>query len=205
MPWSSLQLLKFVTLPFFSFCYVQNVTYFRLMGHYVNASVLFPDLLAGNGIIHVIDKIMWHVGDYQETSSVSQLWLSWGFVTATLRKNIVGGGGGYGARRFSYLQYLLPRCSHPCYSPIPHSPDFSYGMHEHAVLTLNHMLVQWHLHVYRDTNLCIILGLNIVSQRDRFFSHRYHPWRFFTERVDFRFLHQFCRYELSNDSYGLFF
>lgn len=128
-----------------------------------------------------------------------------GFCHGDAEKEHCGGGGGYGARRFSYLQYLLPRCSHPCYSPIPHSPDFSYGMHEHAVLTLNHMLVQWHLHVYRDTNLCIILGLNIVSQRDRFFSHRYHPWRFFTERVDFRFLHQFCRYELSNDSYGLFF
>ena len=45
--------------------------HFRLRGHYVNATVLFRDLLAGNGMIHVIDKIMWHVGDYQETSSVS--------------------------------------------------------------------------------------------------------------------------------------
>ena len=47
------------------------MTYFKLDGHYVNASVLFNDLLAGNGMIHVIDKIMWHVGDYQETRSVS--------------------------------------------------------------------------------------------------------------------------------------
>ena len=53
------------------FFYKQNVTYFKLDGHYVNASVLFNDLLAGNGMIHVIDKIMWHVGDYQETRSVS--------------------------------------------------------------------------------------------------------------------------------------
>lgn len=51
----------------------QNVTYFKLDGHYVNASVLFNDLLAGNGMIHVIDKIMWHVGDYQETRSKSSL------------------------------------------------------------------------------------------------------------------------------------
>ena len=54
-----------------TFLYKQNVTYFKLDGHYVNASVLFNDLLAGNGMIHVIDKIMWHVGDYQETRSVS--------------------------------------------------------------------------------------------------------------------------------------
>lgn len=47
------------------------MTYFRLDGHYINASVLLSDLLAGNGMIHVIDKIMWHVGDYQETRSVS--------------------------------------------------------------------------------------------------------------------------------------
>lgn len=45
--------------------------YFKLDGQPVNASALFRDLLAGNGMIHVIDKIMWHVGDYQETSSVS--------------------------------------------------------------------------------------------------------------------------------------
>ncbi|CAH3195864.1 unnamed protein product [Porites evermanni] len=51
----------------------QNVTYFRLDGHYINASVLLSDLLAGNGMIHVIDKIMWHVGDYQETRSKSSL------------------------------------------------------------------------------------------------------------------------------------
>ena len=35
--------------------------------------MLFRDLLCGNGMIHVIDKIMWHVGDYQETSSVSKV------------------------------------------------------------------------------------------------------------------------------------
>ena len=46
--------------------------YFKLDGQAVNASVLFRDLLAGNGMMHVIDKIMWHVGDYQATSSVSE-------------------------------------------------------------------------------------------------------------------------------------
>ena len=45
--------------------------YFKLDGQPVTAFALFRDLLAGNGIIHVVDKIMWHVGDYQETSSVS--------------------------------------------------------------------------------------------------------------------------------------
>ena len=65
---SSLILLEVDVILFF---YKQNVTYFKLDGHYVNASVLFNDLLAGNGMIHVIDKIMWHVGDYQETRSVS--------------------------------------------------------------------------------------------------------------------------------------
>lgn len=50
---------------------IQNVMYFKLDGQPVNASVLFRDLLAGNGMMHVIDKIMWHVGDYQKTSSVS--------------------------------------------------------------------------------------------------------------------------------------
>ena len=39
----------------------------------MNATVLLSDLLAGNGMIHVIDKIMWHVEDYHETSSVSCL------------------------------------------------------------------------------------------------------------------------------------
>lgn len=39
----------------------------------MTASVLLPNLLAGNGMIHVIDKIMWHVEDYNETSSVSCL------------------------------------------------------------------------------------------------------------------------------------
>ncbi|KAJ7377675.1 Stabilin-2 [Desmophyllum pertusum] len=51
----------------------QNAMYFKLDEQPVNASVLFRDLLAGNGMIHVIDKIMWHVGDYQETSSTSSL------------------------------------------------------------------------------------------------------------------------------------
>ena len=50
---------------------LQNIMYFKLDGQPVTASALFRDLLAGNGIIHVVDKIMWHVGDYQETSSVS--------------------------------------------------------------------------------------------------------------------------------------
>ena len=45
--------------------------YLKLDNQSVNASVLFRDLLADNGMIHVIDKIMWHVRDYQETSSVS--------------------------------------------------------------------------------------------------------------------------------------
>lgn len=51
----------------------QNVTHFKLDGHFVTAKVLLPDLLAGNGMIHVIDKIMWHVGDYKETSSTPSL------------------------------------------------------------------------------------------------------------------------------------
>ena len=87
--WNSLRLFvysKWLTIMYFridcsslillgswcdTFFYKQNVTYFKLDGHYVNASVLFSDLLAGNGMIHAIDKIMWHVGDYQETRSVS--------------------------------------------------------------------------------------------------------------------------------------
>lgn len=55
----------------------QNVMYLKLDNQSVNASVLFRDLLAGNGMIHVIDKIMWHVGDYQETSSKSLLQVLW--------------------------------------------------------------------------------------------------------------------------------
>ncbi|PFX25122.1 Stabilin-2 [Stylophora pistillata] len=55
----------------------QNVMYLKLDNQPVNASVLFRDLLAGNGMIHVIDKIMWHVGEYQETSSKSLLQVLW--------------------------------------------------------------------------------------------------------------------------------
>ncbi|XP_015760966.1 PREDICTED: transforming growth factor-beta-induced protein ig-h3-like [Acropora digitifera] len=57
---------------------LQSTLYFKLDGHFVNATVLLSDLLAGNGMIHVIDKIMWHVEDYHETSSTPSLQVLYG-------------------------------------------------------------------------------------------------------------------------------
>lgn len=68
----------------------------------MNATVLLSDLLAGNGMIHVIDKIMWHVEDYHETSSVSCLvpnflqtvfdFFALTFYKDLLKKDILGSG-----------------------------------------------------------------------------------------------------------------
>lgn len=87
---------------FRSFFALQSTLYFKLDGHFVNATVLLSDLLAGNGMIHVIDKIMWHVEDYRETSSVSCLvpnflqtvfdFFALAFYKDLLKKDILGSG-----------------------------------------------------------------------------------------------------------------
>ena len=38
-----------------------------------NATVLYSDLLAANGMIHIVDKIMWNSGSYSTTRSVCNL------------------------------------------------------------------------------------------------------------------------------------
>lgn len=100
---------------FRSFSALQSTLHFKLDGHFVNATVLLSDLLAGNGMIHVIDKIMWHVEDYHETSSVSKCLVSnflqsafviffsdflWGFVE---KRHL---GSGFLSARFMEIIYL---------------------------------------------------------------------------------------------------
>ena len=44
--------------------------FYKVDGQPNNATVLYSDVLASNGMIHIIDKIMWNPGTYSSSVSV---------------------------------------------------------------------------------------------------------------------------------------
>ena len=49
---------------------LQGTLYYQVAGQPNKAKIETPDLLAGNGIIHIIDRSTWHPGPYSDTRKV---------------------------------------------------------------------------------------------------------------------------------------
>jgi hypothetical protein len=55
--------------------------FYSLAGSSTKAKIIASDFLAGNGIIHVVNKVIWYPGNYTSTNTVKNIYIVRGSIT----------------------------------------------------------------------------------------------------------------------------